>query len=136
MSVMLEWDGYRDRGRGGGDARPGLADRAGLRRARARATPTRCAGPEPAGAGRPAAAARPPTRSSAPSACTGDAELAQGFAVLVVLDGEGTLAHGRRRSARAAAAATPCSIPWAAGPARLHGDLVAIACRPPEQEDA
>ena len=53
--------------------------------------------------------------------------------MLVVLDGEGELAA-------AAASRCRCSrgdavlVPWSAGPAELHGDVVAIACRPPEQE--
>jgi mannose-6-phosphate isomerase len=54
------------------------------------------------------------------------AELEQGFAVVVVTDGRGTLAG--LEVARGDAVV----VPHAAGPTTAEGDLVAIACRPPE----
>lgn len=65
---------------------------------------------------------------------TGDDVLQPGFAVLVVLDGSGTLiaADGARVPL---ARGTTVVVPHAAGPARLDGDLDVIACRPPAVPD-
>ena len=57
------------------------------------------------------------------------AELAQGFGVAIVLDGEGRLeteAGGELELRRGATVL----IPWAAGAARIDG-VTAIVCRPP-----
>jgi mannose-6-phosphate isomerase len=61
------------------------------------------------------------------------AELPPGFAIVIVLDGAGTLtteAGGALELRRGAAVL----IPWAAGAARFEGDVVAIVCRPPGDE--
>jgi mannose-6-phosphate isomerase len=56
----------------------------------------------------------------------GSAQLPAGFAVVVVLEGAGTLAGLDVTRGDA------LLVPHAAGPVRADGDLVAIACRPPE----
>ena len=86
-------------------------------------------GPRADGARRRAAPRRPPRPSSAPSAsrraaarCT----LPAGFAVVLVVDGAGTLAGLDVTRGDA------LLVPHAAGPVSADGDLVAIVCRPPE----
>ena len=133
MSVMLEWEGFPIAGEEEATLGMGWATALGCVELHARDM-DELRGPEPQGPVAPLlpAAADPFFRAER---LTGDAELAQGFAVLVVLDGEGKLVAGD-------AEPLPLDrgdavlIPWAAGPARLHGDVVAIACRPPEQEVA
>ena len=51
--------------------------------------------------------------------------LPAGFAVVIVVDGAGTLAGLDVTRGDA------LLVPHAAGPVRADGDLVAIACRPP-----
>ncbi len=61
---------------------------------------------------------------------SGDATVAAGFAVLVVVDGSGTL-HTADGPSLPLARGTTVVVPHAAGPARLDGALDVIACRPP-----
>jgi mannose-6-phosphate isomerase len=56
----------------------------------------------------------------------GSAQLPAGFAVVIVIEGAGTLAG------LDVARGDAVLIPHAAGPVSADGDLVAIACRPPE----
>ena len=108
---------------------PRLGRRAGQRRARRARRRGRCAGPRADGAGRRAAARRGRALLHAPSAsrpAAAPSQLPAGFAVVIVIEGAGTLAGldvtpRRRRS----------SCPMLRGPSRADGDLVAIACRPP-----
>ncbi|MPY77099.1 MAG: mannose-6-phosphate isomerase [Actinophytocola sp.] len=60
----------------------------------------------------------------------GDATLAAGFTVLIVVDGSGTL-HTADGATLPLARGTTVVVPHAAGPARLDGPLDVIACRPP-----
>jgi mannose-6-phosphate isomerase len=132
MSVLLEWDGF---GIDGDDeATLGLGWETALACVdRAARDPAPLAGPAPAG---PVGSLLPPAADPffraervAPDPV---AELAPGFAVLIVLDGAGTLrAGGGELELRRGAAAL---VPYAAGPAQLEGELVAIVCRPPDQE--
>jgi mannose-6-phosphate isomerase len=62
-----------------------------------------------------------------------DAELAQGFAIVIVLAGEGLLQTEDGGALELRRGATVL-IPWAAGAARLEGNVVAIVCRPPANE--
>jgi mannose-6-phosphate isomerase len=63
------------------------------------------------------------------------AELERGFAILVVLEGEGAL-HPAEGEPLAVRRGDTVLVPWAAGACRLEGDVVAIACRPPAPEAA
>ena len=55
----------------------------------------------------------------------GSTQLPAGFAVVIVIEGAGTLAGlGVTRG-------DALLVPHAAGPVSVDGDLVAIACRPP-----
>jgi mannose-6-phosphate isomerase len=130
MSVLLEWDGFgiadEDEATLGlgweralGCVELAARDAGGLR------------GPAPDG----------PVSSLLPAAAdrffraervTGGrgAELAQGFAVTIVLAGSGTLRTGLGGALEVGRGAAVL-IPWAAGPARLEGDVVALFCRPP-----
>ena len=128
LSVLLEWDGFgiadeqaatlglgwdvalasveRDRPRRVGPARAGRR----RRRLRVRCPPRR-------------APSSPPS-ASAPEG--GTVELAAGFAVVLVVEGAGTLAGLEVTRGDA------LLVPHAAGPVDAHGDLVALVCRPPE----
>ena len=128
MSVLLEWDGF------------GIADEAeatlglGWERARgcvelAASDPHELRGPAPEGpvASLLPAAADPFFRAQR---VTGGAELERGFGVAIVLEGAGALqteSSGALELSRGAAVL----IPWAAGAARVTGDVVATLCRPP-----
>jgi mannose-6-phosphate isomerase len=130
MSVLLEWDGF------------GIADEAeatlGLGWERALgcvelgardATPL--VGPAPAG---PVASLLPADadryfRAERVAGGPG-AELGRGFAIVVVLDGAGTL-HTDDGGALGLERGATALVPWAAGAARLDGDVVALFCRPP-----
>ena len=57
------------------------------------------------------------------------ARLEPGFAVVIALDGAGTLRTGT--DTLAVRRGDAVLIPFAAGPADVDGDLVAVACRPP-----
>ena len=59
------------------------------------------------------------------------AELEAGFAILVVTDGGGTL-HSEHAEPLDVRRGDTLLVPWAAGTSRLEGDLVALACRPPD----
>ena len=109
LSILLEWDGFGDRRRARRDARARLGRRAGQRRAR-RARPEALRGPARRRRRRRAAARRRRALLHAPSASRPAAaprSSPAGFAVVVVVDGAGTLAgldvDPRRRAAR-----TPC----------------------------
>ena len=96
---------------------------AGLRRAPRPRPRRRCAGPTPQGAVAsllPAAA--DPFFRAERLAPAPDAELAQGFAVLVVLDGEGKLGTHGGADPLPLARGDAVLVPWAAGPTRLDGD--------------
>ena len=131
MSVMLEWQGFPIDGEQEATLGLGWPTALGCVELHARDA-SALRGPEPAGA---VASLLPPAADAFFRAerLTGDAELAQGFAVLVVLDGEGKLADGGG-DPLPLSRGDAVLVPWSAGPARLHGDIVAIACRPPEQE--
>jgi mannose-6-phosphate isomerase len=131
MSVLLEWDGFgiADEDEAtlglGWDRALGCVQRDALDAAALR-------GPAPQA---PVASLLPPAADAffraervAPAPT---AELAQGFAIAIVLEGEGRLrtAGGEELALRRGATAL---IPWAAGATQLDGDLVAIVCRPPE----
>jgi mannose-6-phosphate isomerase len=61
------------------------------------------------------------------------AELERGFAILVVTEGAGAL-HAQDGPPLPLRRGDTVLVPWAAGACRVEGDLVAIACRPPEPE--
>jgi mannose-6-phosphate isomerase len=132
MSVLLEWDGFGIAGEE--EATLGLGWETALACVDLAACDAAAlTGPEPAG---PVASLLPPAADGffraerlAPDPV---AELAPGFAVVIALDGAGTLRTGgdtldvRRGDA--------VLVPFAAGAAQVEGDLVAIVCRPPDQE--
>ena len=60
----------------------------------------------------------------------GDAAVGTGFAVLVVLDGSGEVVVDSAPPLPVSSGATVL-LPYGAGPARLTGDAVLVACRPP-----
>ncbi len=60
---------------------------------------------------------------------TGEDELGQGLAVLVVIDGSGELLTESSRLG--VHAGQTFLLPYGAGPARLNGGAVVLACRPP-----
>jgi mannose-6-phosphate isomerase len=130
MSVLLEWDGFGIAD--AGEATLGLGWERALdcvQLAARSAEPLRGPRPrEPAGSMLPRGAdAFFRAERVAP---TGTAELARGFAIAIVLAGEGTLdtdAGGQLELRRGATVL----IPWTAGAARLSG-VDAIVCRPPE----
>ena len=133
MSVMLEHEGFPIEGEDEATLNLGWATALACTELHARDAAT-LRGPEPQGA----VASLLPAAADAyfrAERLTGDAELAQGFAVLVVLDGEGELAPAQG-DPLPLHRGDAVLVPWAAGPARLHGDVVAIACRPPDQEAA
>ena len=131
MSVLLEWDGFGIAGEEEATLGLGWAGRAGLRRPRR---------------ARPGAAARRRRRSRRsppllPAAAdrffraerlAGPATLAQGFAVLLVLDGAGSLETGE--GGLDVGRGDAVLIPWSAGPVVAAGELVAVVCRPPDPE--
>jgi mannose-6-phosphate isomerase len=127
LSVLLEWDGF-----GIDDeqaATLGLGWDAALASVeRAARDPEPLRGPSADGALAellPAAASSFFTAQRvAPGG--GRVELPAGFAVVVVLEGAGTLAG------LAVSRGDALLVPHAAGPVSADGDLVAIACRPPE----
>ena len=134
MSVLLEWDGFGIED--DDEATLGLGWERALRCVdRAALDPATLRGPDPAANG-PVARLLPPAadrffraerlapRSGAP------AELAPGFAILVLTDGAGSLRpeHGEPLDLRRG---DTVLVPWDAGAFALEGELVAIACRPP-----
>ena len=131
MSVMLEHEGYPIAGEEEATLGLGWSTALGCVELHARDAAA-LRGPAPDG---PVARLLPPAADGFFRAdrLTGDAELAQGFAVLVVLDGEGELDSGVGE-ALPLARGDAVLVPWAAGPALLCGDVVAIACRPPDQD--
>lgn len=58
------------------------------------------------------------------------AELAPGFAILVVTEGAGVL-HSEGGEPLELRRGDTVLVPWEGGPVRIEGDLVALACRPP-----
>jgi mannose-6-phosphate isomerase len=128
MSVLLEWDGF------------GIADEAeatlglGWERALgcvelAARDPRALRGPAPEGplASLLPAAADPFFRAQR---VTGGAELERGFAVAIVLAGAGAL-HTESGGVLELSRGATVLVPWAAGAARVTGDVVAMLCRPP-----
>ncbi len=63
------------------------------------------------------------------------ADLEQGFAILVVTEGSGTLVPETGELLPLRRGDTVL-VPWAAGACRVEGDLVALSCRPPAPEAA
>jgi mannose-6-phosphate isomerase len=132
MSVLLEWDGFGVDGEE--EATLGLGWETALACVdRSACDPAALAVPAPAG---PVAGLLPPAADAffraervAPDPV---ARLAPGFAVVIALDGAGTLRAGG--GALDVKRGDAVLIPYAAGPAEVEGDLVAIACRPPDQE--
>ena len=117
----------RDRRRAGRDARPRVGRRARAASSEPRATRRPCAAhaataPSPSSC-RAAAAAFFSAQRVAPDG--GSVQLPAGFAVVIVVEGAGTLAG------LDVARGDALLVPHAAGPIRVDGDLVAIACRPP-----
>jgi mannose-6-phosphate isomerase len=127
LSILLEWDGFgiadeRAATLGlGWDVALASVERAardvqGLRGARTDGTVAELL---------PAAAARF-FRAQRIAPAGGSVQLPAGLAVVVVIDGAGSLADLEVTRGDAVL------VPHAAGPVRADGDLVAIACRPPE----
>jgi mannose-6-phosphate isomerase len=131
MSVLLEWDGFGIEDEA--EATLGLGWETALgcvERAARDAGPLR--GPRHDGA---VSELLPPTAHaffSAQRIAPGGAatELAAGFAVVIVIEGEGSI--GDLDVARGDAVL----VPHAAGTLTAEGDLVAIACRPPSADHA
>jgi mannose-6-phosphate isomerase len=132
MSVLLEWDGFGIDGEE--EATLGLGWETALacvdRAARDAAALT---GPAPTGA---VASLLPPAADAffraervAPDPV---AELVQGFAVVIALEGAGTLRTGG--DALDVKRGDAVLVPYAPGAAQVEGDLVAVVCRPPDQE--
>jgi mannose-6-phosphate isomerase len=132
MSVLLEWDGFGIAGED--EATLGLGWETGLTCVDlAACDAAELTGPAPDG---PVSELLPPSAGAffraervAPDPT---AELAQGFAVVIALDGAGTLRTNG--DALAVTRGDAVLVPYAAGPAQAEGDLVAIVCRPPDQE--
>jgi mannose-6-phosphate isomerase len=126
LSILLEWDGFGIENEA--QATLGLGwERAlsSVERSARDAEPLR--GPKPSGTHDellPAAAA-PFFKAQRIAPAAGSARLPAGFAVVIVVDGAGTLAGLDVTRGDA------LLVPHAAGPIDADGDLVAIACRPP-----
>ena len=127
MSVLLEWDGFgiEDENEAtlglGWDTALGCVDRS-------RADASQARGPKSDGV---LSELLPSPASSFFTAQRlalhgGSVELPQGFAVVIVLAGAGTL--GGLEVGRGDA----LLVPYAAGPVTADGDVTAIVCRPPE----
>jgi mannose-6-phosphate isomerase len=127
LSVLLEWEGFgidddeeATLGLGWeralGAVRLGALDAGSLR------------GPAPDGpvASLLPAAADPFFRAQRLAPGGGEVALEPGFAILVVLDGSGTLGDVAVRRG------DTVLVPFVAAPLALAGDVVALACRPPE----
>ena len=130
MSVLLEWDGFGIAGED--EATLGLGWAAALGcvdRAARDPEPLRGPAPEP-----PLAALLPAAadRFFRAERLAGPATLAQGFAVLLVLDGAGSLETGE--GGLDVGRGDAVLIPWSAGPVVAAGELVAVVCRPPDPE--
>jgi mannose-6-phosphate isomerase len=133
MSVLLEWEGFGIAGEDEATLGLGWERALGCVQLAARDAEA-LRGPQPS---TPVASLLPPAADAffraervAPAPV---AELARGFAIAIVLEGEGRLrteAGGDLPLRRGATAL----IPWAAGAMRLEGDVVAIVCRPPQSE--
>ena len=126
LSIMLEWEGF-----GIDDeqaATLGLGwDARWPASSGPRGTPRALRGQRAAGRRRLvlAAEAEPYFSAQRGAPAGGSAQLPAGFAILVVIEGAGTLAGLDVTRGDAVL------IPHAAGPVSADGDLVAIACRPP-----
>ena len=132
MSVLLEWDGFGIAGEE--EATLGLGWETGLACVGLSACDAAAlAGPKPDA----------PVASLLPGAADRffraervapdpTAELSPGFAVLIALEGAGTLRTDGH--ALAVERGDAVLVPFAAGASEVEGDLVAIVCRPPDQE--
>jgi mannose-6-phosphate isomerase len=136
MSVLLEWEGFgiEDDDEAtlglGWERALGCVDRGAL---------------DPAALRHDAADSGPVTRLLPPAADrfftaqriepAPDADLNQGFAIVVLTEGGGTL-RAEDGEALEVRRGDTILVPHAAGACRLVGDLVAIACRPPAAEGA
>ena len=130
MSVLLEWEGFGIADEDEATLGLGWERALGCVQLGARdAGPLR--GPAPQA---PVASLLPPAADAFFRAervvAAPTAELAQGFAIGIVLEGEGRLRteNGEELALRRGDTAL---IPWAAGATRLDGDVTAIVCRPP-----
>jgi mannose-6-phosphate isomerase len=127
LSILLEWDGFgiEDAAQAslglGWDVALDCVERNGR-------DATLLRGPQPDGAVSELLPAPAATffRAQRIAPDGGSTELEQGFAVVVVTEGGGTLAGLEVRRGDAVV------VPHAAGAGVADGDLVAIACRPPE----
>jgi mannose-6-phosphate isomerase len=61
-------------------------------------------------------------------------ELEPGFAILVTLDGSGTLAGERDDRPMLLGRGTTALVPHAAGAPRIEGDVTVVVCRPPDPD--
>jgi mannose-6-phosphate isomerase len=126
LSILLEWEGFGIDDEA--QATLGLGwDLALSSVERAAGDPAALRGPGAGGVTelRPAAAA-PFFSAQRIAPARGSATLPAGFAVVIVTEGAGTLAGLDVTRGDA------LLVPHAAGPVSADGDLVAIACRPPE----
>ena len=133
LSVLLEWDGFGIAGADeatlglGWERALGCVELAGR-------DPQPLLGPRPSA---PVAALLPRQADAffraERIASTPAAELAQGFAIAIVLDGAGTLIT-EEGGAIALQRGAAVLIPWAAGAGRVEGEVAAIVCRPPGDE--
>jgi mannose-6-phosphate isomerase len=122
LSVLLEWQGFAIGENG--DARLGLDWQLALRCVdRSRHDPGLLRG-------RRTGSLLPPAADRFFRAESVEARLDQGFAILVVTGGEGTLLS-EEAAPLALARGDTVLVPWAAGPCRLEGEVTAVACRPP-----
>jgi mannose-6-phosphate isomerase len=131
MSVMLEWEGHGIDGEA--DATLGLGWDVALECVeRAARDPRGLAGPAPDGAVARLlpAAADPFFRALRLRSALGPVRLEPGFAVLVALDGAGSLHPQAGEPVQVERGATVV-VPHAAGAVEVSGDLEALACLPP-----
>ncbi|HEX8856594.1 MAG TPA: class I mannose-6-phosphate isomerase [Thermoleophilaceae bacterium] len=130
LSVLLEWRGFADGDGDGDEATLGLGWDTALRCVQL----TRSDPSELVNGGDSGHSLLPRTADGFFRAERLDpdaaAEIEQGFAILVVTEGSGTLAceSGEPLPVRRGDSVL---LPWSAGDCRLDGELVALACRPP-----
>jgi len=133
LSVLLEWDGFGIAGADEATLGLGWERALGCVELAAR-DPQPLLGPRPSA---PVAALLPRQADAffraERIASTPAAELAQGFAIAIVLDGAGTLIT-EEGGAIALQRGAAVLIPWAAGAGRVEGEVAAIVCRPPGDE--
>ena len=134
LSVLLEWDGFGISGER--EATLGLGWQRALGcvdRSARDAAALRVPGPDGAGVQPllPAAATRFFRAARVEARAGGPAELEPGFRILVLVEGEGTLASGDGTGLEVRRGTT-VAIPCGAGACTLEGNATAISCRPPD----